>query len=260
MLAFSHCLAENIDLISRDLVPYLASVCHEDIHYDPELEIAVRVEQILSGDIQLSWLCGLLYTLLKSKSGFRAEPVAVPRFSGQSRPVYSSYIVVHKDSPYTTLDDLDKKRLVINEKDSLSGHHMLRYYLRTSALRFELLESGGHVNSLEMIAAKQADIATIDSTVFAYLKRQKPQALKDIKAIGLLDDFPAPPLVVHEHVPQKQKDALRRALLDLPQRPEGKMLLDRHGLCAFEAVDDVSYDPVRTAYKEGRDLNKRSVA
>ncbi len=254
-LNFSHALAENIEALGQDLICYLAKELNIEINFDLNLRYENRLKQIRAGEIQLSWLCGLLYTLLKDKQNASISPIAAPVFKGQQGPSYSSYLIVNKESKHSSLSDLQGLRLAINEEGSFSGNHILRYGLKDTELRFRIIKSGAHANSIDFVAQGKADFATIDSTLYDYYQKEKPSKLDCVRSLLKLADFPMPPLLVHDAMPQALKQDILHALVTMPEYPQGKVLLAKYGVDSFACVQDDDYQPIRKAFAEGQNLS-----
>jgi len=257
-LSFNHALAENIAAFSHDLLLYLAKELKLTVSFDASLPYEAVLQKIKSGEIQLSWLCGLLYTLLKDEQNAAISPIAAPIFKGQQSPSYSSYLIINKESKHSSLSDLQGLRLAINEEGSFSGHHILKYCLKDTELKFEIIASGAHANSIDFVTQGKADFAAIDSSLYTYYQKEKPDKLECVRSLMKLADFPAPLLLVHDAIPKEQRQAILRCLLTMPETPEGKLLLAKHGLDSFVPVQDDDYQPIRKAFTEGQNLKLSS--
>jgi len=76
----------------------------------------------------------------------------------------------------------------------------------------EIHISEAHVNSLEFIRSKQADVAAIDCVTFALLKRYRPAALKGIRIISRSKAAPALPYVTSKHTSLETQRRMQNAL------------------------------------------------
>jgi phosphonate transport system substrate-binding protein len=170
-----------------------------------------------------------------------------PRYQGQ--PVYFSDVVVRKDSPYQTFEDLRGATFAYNEPGSVSGYWTMRYHLATigafDGFFGRIIGSGGHVNSLKMILAGEIDTAAIDSTVLDVELAKTPELADKIRIVEGLGPTPIPPWVVRRSLPEEQKRELREALVAIQAAEDGRRLLDGLLVGGFSAVSDDYYDPVR---------------
>ncbi len=252
---FNQCLAENIKIFSAELIPYIEEKTNIAIDYDVSLAFEECRRQIVDGDIQFSWICGLLYTQMRDFEGGKLKPLVAPISNNNTEPSYSSYLVTQKTSTYQTEADLEGAILAFNETSSFSGYQLLRYHFRDSEICFsELVESGGHQKSIDLLSVSKVDLAAIDTTFYDYLTREKPEELQALRIIKPLDAFPMPPLLVHKNINSDIEAMLQNTLVTMHQDVKGKNLLQKHGFEVFKAVDDSYYDAIRNALQQAQDL------
>ena len=248
------CLGENTYPICAQLAEYLTEQTSIQVHFDQTTPWLEASEKLAAGEIHMGWICGLLYTLQQDRQA-RYQVLAKPIFAGHRKPEYFSYLVVQRDSGIESLADLANKRLVINDPDSYSGNHALWAHwakLPNPPKFAQVSESGSHSNSMRLIAAGDADVASIDCTVFDYwLKTQKPEmqeVLSQLKAIEQINPAPTPPLVMHNSVDSDTTETIRQALLAL-NHSEWFARLQAAGLQGLVAAQDQDYDFMRESYQ-----------
>jgi phosphonate transport system substrate-binding protein len=90
----------------------------------------------------------------------------------KDRPVYFSDVVVRRDSKFHTFADLRGASWAYNEPGSHSGYNVVGYHLATlgegSGYFGQVVESGAHQVSLQMILDGRIDASAIDSLVSAF--------------------------------------------------------------------------------------------
>lgn len=248
------CLGENTYPICALLADYLTEQTGIPVHFDQTTPWLEASEKLANGQIQMGWICGLLYTLQQDRQA-RYQVLAKPIFAGYDKPEYFSYLVVRRDSGIQSIADLANKRLVINDPDSYSGRHALWAHwakLPSPPTFAQVSESGSHSNSLRMIAMGETDVAAIDCTVFDYwLKTQKPEmqmVLGQLKAIEQINPAPTPPLVMHNSVDRNTTGTIRQALLAL-NHSDWSQRLQTAGLNGLVAAQDQDYDFMRESYQ-----------
>jgi ABC-type phosphate/phosphonate transport system substrate-binding protein len=134
----------------------------------------------LAPDLLFSQACG--YPLMHAFAD-RLQLVATPCYEapGCSGPSYSSLVIVRADAPVRDFAALRGSVAVINSVDSQSGYSALRALVaplhRRGRFFADVVESGGHAASIEMVAAGQADVAAIDCVTHALLDRHRPDVL-----------------------------------------------------------------------------------
>ena len=169
---------------------------------------------------------------------------------------YSSWIVVHEDSPHQDISDLLNGIAVINGRESHSGMHGLltkvQPHSKDGAFFQRINESGAHADSLVSIQQKTADVAAIDCITYQLLKTHRPTALSDTRIIGQTDAAPAHPYVTSSTTPKetqlRMRDALAAAFDDASLDSAREIILLKKGIFNRsndyqKIADDFSYDP-----------------
>lgn len=246
------CLSENTYPMCALLAEYLTEHTHIQVKFDQTTPWLEASQKLATGEIQMGWICGMLYTLQQDQQA-RYQVLAKPIFAGHNEPLYFSYLVVRRDSAIQSIADLQAKRLVINDPDSYSGKHALWAHwarLPTPPSFAAVLESGSHSNSLRMLAAGKADVAAIDCTVFDYWLKtgnaEMQTVLSELHPIEQINPAPTPPLVMHHSVDAETIQAIRQALLELNLSDNA---LQAVGLKGLVAAHDQDYDFMRHSYQ-----------
>jgi len=158
----------------------------------------------------------------------------------EGRPVYFCDVIVRRDSPIRSFVELRGGSWAYNDRCSLSGYYGLLQKLADTGDdgRFfdRMLDSGSHLNSIEMVARGEADAATIDSNVLAIRLRSDPKLRDRLRVIESWGPFPVQPVVVRSGLHPDLNEELRAALLAVDS--------DSHTLLGFglEGFAPVTYD------------------
>lgn len=226
-----------------------------------ELNLPVRAETgipwqardrlLEEGKIDLGWICGAPY-VEKAARGAPLELLAAPimqRPRYRNLPVYYSDVVARADSPIFSFRDLAGRRWAYNEPGSHSGYHAVRYFLSTLDLKGDffgqVIESGSHQRSIELILEGSVDASAIDSTVLEQLCALRPELIHSLRVITTIGPSPIPPFVIGTHVPRALRDQIRAELISLDESNAGRALLARAGIARFTVVHDRDYNPIR---------------
>lgn len=232
----------------------------ERLHADLELEPlrsgpAPDDDPFANGRFDLGWICSTSFVDLSLRSTSPSvQLVGVawvpddPDANGE--PVYFSDLVVPPGSPVQTLDDLAGRRIGCNDQVSLSGHHALRFEIERRGgdpdAFAELVFTGGHDASLDLVAAGQLDAAVIDSVVRTRRTRSDP-ALAALRVVDRLGPWPVQPLVARSTMNDSERSALTDLLLAANTDPLMQAELQAAALSKFVTVGPDHYEPVRRA-------------
>jgi ABC-type phosphate/phosphonate transport system substrate-binding protein len=188
---FTTLLAENADEI-------LAATCERlGASFDPVLSWEQRLEGATSGNFDGVWVCGLLGMRLLQRGDLAGQVGAAPVFQGRTKPVYQSVVVARRGSGYASLADAAGATLAVNEYGSWSGYGALVEHLQAHRRSIDIfgseIETGSHVQSIEAVQNRVADVAAIDHTVWDWaVGRGQTDGLV---VIGRSSPWPAPPLI-----------------------------------------------------------------
>ena len=166
------------------------------------------------------------------------------------KPQYFGDIVVPRDSPIQTFDDLAGRSVGCNDEVSLSGHYAFRIAARQRGadpdsyahLRF----TGGHHYSLDQLIAGTLDAAVVDSVVRTSRAMTDPN-MSGLRVIERLGPWPVQPLVASSTLDDATVLRVRNALLASNTDPAMQAELRAASLTGFVPVDANHYLPIRSA-------------
>ncbi|MCS6846249.1 MAG: PhnD/SsuA/transferrin family substrate-binding protein [Anaerolineae bacterium] len=252
LLTFTTCQAAIAEPMCADVVHYLAGRLNIETRFIADIVWEMRERLLYAGRIDAGWICGAPYVRAANGSDAPIELLAAPVFAApryQDRPIYFSDVVVRRNSMYRSFADLRGARWVYNNHGSHSGYEIVRYHLARLGLNGDffgqVIVSGAHQRSVEMILNDQADAAAIDSTVLEMMLAREPALAERLRVIEVLGPSSQPPWVIGRHVPAALRQALRAALIHMHEDAEGRIVLARHRLARFAPVTDSDYDDVR---------------
>ncbi|MGF1632171.1 MAG: phosphate/phosphite/phosphonate ABC transporter substrate-binding protein [Kiloniellaceae bacterium] len=172
-------------------------------------------------DLLFSQTCG--YPLTHALAG-RVTLVATPVYAcpGCADGTYHSDIVVRADDGAASLDELRGRRAAANAEDSQSGYSALRHAVAGRAERGRFFGavrmSGGHRNSMQMVAAGEADVCAVDTVTRHLLQRVEPGLAGALRVLATSAAAPALPYISRRDLPdsdlQRLRAGLRRAIED----------------------------------------------
>lgn len=251
-LTITSCLANNTHAAGRAVAGYIGQQLGIKTEFVVDIHWQERERLLDSGKIHLGWICGLLYVMKVNQPDPKVELLAAPVIRDpryQGRPLYYSDIVVRRDSPYTSFSDLKGKSWVYNEPGSYSGYYILCHHLvkvNESLSYFDkVLESGAHINSLQMVLDGRADVTAIDSTVLEYELTNRPALAHRVRVIETLGPSPIPPWVISLQLPQDLRWMLRELLLNMHINQKGQAALASGQLSRFVPAADNGYQIIR---------------
>jgi len=166
-----------------------------------------------------------------------------------SRPL-SGVIVVGPNSPVKSLADLRGRMLALPPEVAAVSHLVKVYLLQHGidpAKDLHLQYVRSHDSCLQQVLVGRMDACgTAEFPIRFYQKKMEVQ----FREIGRSPAIPHALIAVHPRVPEQDREAVRKAILSLPDRPEGRRILENAGFNPFAAANDAEYEVVR-AYSQG---------
>lgn len=251
-LLITSCLGPNTFPVVSAVADYIKHRMHLGVEVVNDISWKEREQFLGAGKIHLGWICGLLYVFKTKDSRSSLDLLAAPVMCGrryQNRPVYFSDIVVRRGSPFQTFANLRGALWAYNGPRSYSGYYIVLHHLDVLAESHNFfggtVESGAHLDSLQMVMNGQADVAVIDSTILDNELAQRPGLSDQIRVIETLGPSPIPPWVISRKLPLRMRQQLKRVLLEMDADPLGRALLAGDQLSRFVAVNATDYNLIR---------------
>lgn len=199
------------------------------------------------GDVQIAFLCSGPY--IKDKAKFGAELLVAPQSYGQ--PFYHAYIITHKNSPIKDMAGLKGKKFAFTDPKSNTGkivpEYMVAKEFNMTPEKFfsEIIYTRSHDKSIEAVAKKIVDGASIDSLIYDYVAKKNPVYTSETKIIRKSPPYGIPPLVVRKGFDPAMRDKIKNIFLGMHNDPAGKAILDGIMVDKFIVPKDSDYDAVR---------------
>lgn len=249
---------ESTQNLKQDWVPFIADMENKtgmkvNAFFAPDY--AGIIEAMRFNKVQVAWF--------GNKSAMeavdRAEgEVFVQTVAADGSPGYWSHLIVHKDSPLNTLEDVLKNAKDLNfgngDPNSTSGFLVPSYYV--FALNkvdpkaiFKRVVSANHETNAMAVANKQVDVATNNNESLQKIAEKFPERRGDIKVVWTSPLIPADPIVWRKDLPAETKAALRSFFLDYGVKGGNveteKKVMTKLGWAPFRTSDDNQLLPIR---------------
>lgn len=206
--------------------------------------------QLISGEIDVAFMCGLPYVRLAALPGPPVRAIAAPVIDEaryQGRPAYYSDVIVRAGSPLQSFADLRGRSFAYTQRDSFSGYVATRHRLielgETEAFFGAVRYSGSHQASIRLVSEGTVDASAVDSHVLAVERRAHPEPAAGLRLVDAIGPAPIPPVVVGAHLPAGLAAAVLTALCRLGGRDRTRLATGV--IRRFVPIDDAAYDDIR---------------
>lgn len=246
-IALASVLSPQASLVKyKDLLDYIGSNMNISIEIIQKQSYQEVDRMLKTGEVDIAFICSLSYVL--GLNGEYIVDVASPEING--RAFYNSYTIVHRNSPFESLEELEGKRFAYTDPYSYTG--------RLSIL-IQLYEKGYSINdffgstfftyshdySINAVALGIVDGATVDGVLFDQLLEQKPELSQQIKIIGTGKEAGTPPIVASKKADLKIVELFTNFLLNLQNNEEGKKLLKELGVDKYIPINQKDYEAIQ---------------
>jgi len=205
---------------------------------------------LANGDVDIAFLSTGAYSSYRGMN--EIELFVMAEHLGNS--LYTAEIIVPKDSPTQTMNDLEGKVFAFTDPLSYSGHMVIEEYLRmnnTIPEKFfkRYFYTYSHDKSLWAVANKVADGASFDSQIYEYAKIKTPELTNNVRIIASMGPAPTGPVVISKKLRPDQKEQLRHIFLTMHEDPEVSEALQGLVIDKFIIPTPSLYEPLRNLYE-----------
>jgi phosphonate transport system substrate-binding protein len=261
-IAITPVLVEHYLEVNRQLVTYVGERLGRTTDLVQRRSYKEISDLLEKGEVDVAFVCGRPYVLDHARFGL--ELLVAPLV--YDTPVYYSYVIVPRDSPVQRFEDLRGKRYAFSDPLSNSGHlvpaHRLARLGETPERFFRrYIFTYSHSASVEAVAVRFVEGASVDSYVYDYLAATNPRLTEKTRILERSAPHGITPVVVRADVDVASKARLRTVFLEMDRDPKGREILRQLMITRFVTVPDRLYDSIRQMLQMvGRELPRTAGA
>lgn len=158
----------------------------------------------------------------------------------------TSILVVKKDSPYQSLEDLKGKRIA-NPSRSAAVTRLTDRAMRKSGLHpqkdFSRIYKNNHFSCMQSVLIDKADAC--GTSIRAMYHYEDEMLNNRLRIIHETEAIPHVLYVVHKRVPEAHRDILKKTILGWQNTPEGRDILKTSRMSRFIEASSQDYDILR---------------
>jgi len=170
-------------------------------------------------------------------------------------PGYYSYIITHKDSGITSLDQVLKNgkdyTFGIGDPQSTSGTLVPTYYVFSMnnldpKTHFKVMRSSNHEGNFLAVLNRQVDVATSNSEMTEKMREKSPEKMEQIRILWTSPLIPRDPLVWRKDLPAGMKKKIQDFMVAYGKdEREKEILKNLYRLKGFKVSTDAQLLPIR---------------
>jgi phosphonate transport system substrate-binding protein len=169
---------------------------------------------------------------------------------------YYSHLIVHKDSPIKTLDDVLKNGKTLSfgngDPNSTSGFLVPSYYVFAkngidAKTHFKLSRGANHESNALAVANKQVDVATNNSENLEKIRERAPEKFSEIRVVWTSPLIASDPLVMRKDLPESAKANIKAFFYNYGKgsQAEKDNLMKLSKLSGFKESSNLQLVPIR---------------
>lgn len=231
----------------REIVEYIGKKIGKPVEM-VQRETYDEMDALLEkGEVKIAFICSGPY--VRDREKFGVELLVAPQSYG--KPFYHAYVIVHKDSPVNSLAELKGKSFAFTDPKSNTGKlvptYMIAKKFNTTPEKFfsTIIYTKSHDKSIEAVAKKVVDGASVDSLIYDYAAKKNPVYTSLTKIIEKSPPYGIPPVVVTKDFDPRLREKIKEAFLNMHNDPEGRRILDGNMVDKFIIPKDSDYNSVR---------------
>ena len=234
----------------REILVYLSREMDMDLEFVQRKTYEEVNELLGKNEIDLAFICSGPFVRGREEHGFNL--LAAPVVDGSRH--YYSYLIVHENSPYESLEDLQGKTFAFTDPDSNTGRMVPLYWLHEMGFEPEeyfedIIYTYSHDNSILAVSKNLVDGAAVDHLIWDYFHKSGSEITENTRVIKKSRPFGIPPIVASPGISQDKAQRLKEVLLSMHQDDKGKEILSSLMIEKFVAAEEHWYDSIRDIYK-----------
>lgn len=193
-------------------------------------------KRMLAGEYDVAYMNPYHYTVFSEAPGY----VAIAR---QKDKRIKGIVVVRKDSPLTSLSELDKQKLAFPSPAAFAASVLPRAKMEQDGMQIEPKYVSSH-DSVYLGVSKGFFVA--GGGVMRTFNNTTPEVREQLRVLWNTPTYTPHAFAVHPRVKSETVAKLKQALLEMNSDPEGKRLLKTINFKGIELAENADWDDVRS--------------
>ncbi|SMC99533.1 phosphate/phosphite/phosphonate ABC transporter substrate-binding protein [Sporomusa malonica] len=211
------------------------------------------INEMAKGNLDIAWFGPFSYVLAHDRAMARAFAVEDNIRTGT---VYHSVIIVHPESPISSVEQLIGRRLAFTDRSSTSGHLIPKAILRQHGVDVEkdmseVIFTNTHDSAILAVKKRTVDASAVSDAVLFSLREKGIIGEKDYRIIYTSANIPGSVWAYREGINPTLLEKIKHSFLNVAK--EDKEALGIYGqdlVKGFVPADDRDYDIIRETAKQ----------
>lgn len=167
---------------------------------------------------------------------------------------FRGLILVKKDGPIKSLEDLKNKTISFPAKTALAGSMMPQYYLHQKGFNlkkdFTIKYVGSQESSILSVFHNESSAGATWPGAWNLFKEDRPEIAKKLKELVRTDSLPSNSLIASNNLDATTIEKIKLAILQMSSSSEGDLVLKKLHLSKFVEANNNTYSKVEDFIKK----------
>lgn len=216
------------------IIQYINERSGVPLQFQTANSLANYQQEMKAGQYDISFINAYYYVAFSKEAGYKV-------FAQEKDAKFIGVMVVRKDSPYQTLEELDGKQFALPGPTAITS--MLAYtHLKAKNIHF----SANYVISMDSVyRAVAKGLFPAGLGEMRTFSSMEPEIRDQLRILWSSEPMPPFTFSAHPRVPQASLQKIQRAMLKMADDPVGVELLKAINMKGFAAAQDSEYEAVR---------------
>lgn len=237
----------GVDIVERfsPLIDHLRTQLNHPIEARSATEYIGVITAMQNRQLEFAYFGPKSYVEANIMAG--AEAI-VRELDVNGNPGYRGLIVVHRDSPFQSLSELQDTKFGLVATNSTSGYLVPAVGIREATGKMpdaffgNIVWTGTHGNAIHAVIQRQLDGAATNDLDLQAMHNAGLVDQTMLRTVWTSDLIPSSPIAARRDIPESLKTALRDAVLSMNDLPETLASMSRGG---YLPATDSEYDSIR---------------
>jgi len=186
----------------------------------------VMNQMIKSNRVDIASICTGAMAYLDEKE---VKVLAVPEVDGKHS--YRSYIITNNSFDINSISDIEGRAMAFTDRLSNSGTIYPSFLIinhfgkHPEDVLSKIYYTKSHDKSIYLVNKGVVEVAAVDSLIFDFMKRERPEEVANIKIIMKSPEIISPPIVASASIDKDLFDKIQNILLNMDHDKEGLKIL-----------------------------------
>lgn len=204
------------------------------IHFMTAIDVVTFEQRVTAGEYDIAYLNPHFY--------IRPESANYKVFAKEKDIMLTGTIIVHKDSAYQQLADLNGKTIAFPSPSAFAATLLPMAHFQKEGISVKLQFVGSHESVYRSVAK---GLYPAGGTIKKAIEQADTPIREQLRILWTSPPYTPHPIAAHSRVSKEVLKKLKKVMLDMHKDPEGMALLKDIGFKGIVEAKDSEYDDIR---------------